>query len=76
LPLQASSPFISAAKSRKNFLPSFLEPVARALIVASRLPLTMLLKSMLLGSQLMSGIRPAAKSAGRTESFGQSSSQL
>ena len=53
----------TAAKSRKNFLPSALEPVARALIVASRLPSTILWKSILCGSQLTRGMRPAARSA-------------
>ena len=38
LPLHASSPFISAAKSRKNFLPSALEPFARAMIVCVEAP--------------------------------------
>ena len=48
--LHASSPFISSAKSRKNFLTSALEAFVHALIVASRSSCGS--KSILLGSQL------------------------
>jgi hypothetical protein len=50
-------------KVEEEFLAEALEPLARVMIVASRLPSTILAKSMLWGSQLTRRMRPAAKSA-------------